>query len=47
MAFSKGESLSDKVLNFYDEDFWGDYNIIEPDESLEYGVNRLKKAQIK
>lgn len=47
MAFSQGESLSDKVMNFYDEDFWGDYNIIEPDESLEYGVNRLKKANSK
>ncbi|MDD2425261.1 MAG: carboxypeptidase-like regulatory domain-containing protein [Bacteroidales bacterium] len=47
MAFSQGESLSDKVMDFYDENFWGDYNIIEPDESLEYGVNRLKKANSK
>jgi hypothetical protein len=47
LAFSQGESLSDKVMDFYDEDFWGDYNIIEPDESLEFGVEKLKKANTK
>jgi hypothetical protein len=32
------------VQDFYDEKFWEDYNIIEPTESLEYAVKRLKKA---
>ena len=43
-AFSINNSLSDKVMNFYDEDFWGNYNIIEPSESLESAVSKLKKG---
>ena len=43
LAFSPNTSLSDKVSNFLDENFWEDYNIIEPDASLESAVNRLKK----
>ncbi len=43
-AFNINNSLSDKVMNFYDEDFWGSYNIIEPTESLESAVNKLKKG---
>ena len=42
-SFSKSESLSDKVMSFYDDNFWGAYNIIEPTESLESAVNKLKK----
>lgn len=42
-TFKKRHSLSDKVHNFYDENFWEDYNIIEPSESLETAVDRLKK----
>lgn len=45
MAFKTNQSLSDKVSDFMDEDFWGDYNIIEPTESLENAVNKLKKQQ--
>lgn len=44
-TFNPNQSLSDKVSNFADEDFWGSYNIIEPTESLEHAVNRLKKQQ--
>ena len=43
-SFTKNQVLSDKVQDFYDEKFWEDYNIIEPTESLEYAVQRLKKA---
>lgn len=43
MAFKANQSLSDKVANFTDEDFWGAYNIIEPTESLETAVTKLKK----
>jgi len=42
-AFRPNQVLSDKVMDFFDEDFWGAYNIIEPTESLEMAVARLKK----
>jgi hypothetical protein len=45
LSFKPNQSLSDKVSDFMDEDFWGAYNIIEPTESLETAVNRLKKQQ--
>lgn len=43
MAFSPKTILSDKVGSFYDENFWEGYNIIEPTESLQSAVNKLKK----
>lgn len=43
-SFRDFQVLSDRVVDFYDETFWKDYNIIEPTESLEYAVKRLKKA---
>ncbi|MDR0659320.1 MAG: carboxypeptidase-like regulatory domain-containing protein [Prevotellaceae bacterium] len=43
LAFNEKHSLSDKVANFYDENFWEDFNIIEPTESLESAVNKLRK----
>jgi hypothetical protein len=44
-AFSIKQSLSQEVAAYYDDDFWGAYNIIEPTESLENAVNKLKKQQ--
>ncbi|MDR2585799.1 MAG: carboxypeptidase-like regulatory domain-containing protein [Prevotellaceae bacterium] len=44
-AFGLSESLSTKVSHFYDENFWGAYNIIEPTESLESAVSKLKRQQ--
>lgn len=44
-AFGTMESLSTKVMYFYDENFWGAYNIIEPTESLESAVSRLRRQQ--
>lgn len=46
-SFKKSHSLSDEVNNFEDDDFWGDYNIIEPTESLENAVEKLRKLNIK
>ncbi|MDL2214628.1 carboxypeptidase-like regulatory domain-containing protein [Dysgonomonas sp. OttesenSCG-928-M03] len=43
LAFKQNQALSDKVSNFYDENFWEDYNIIEPTESLENAVSKLRK----
>lgn len=42
-AFRDYHALTDKVGDFYDADFWKDYNIIEPSESLESAINKLKK----
>lgn len=35
--------FSDKVQNFTDPDFWGEYNIIEPDESIENAIKKISK----
>ncbi len=37
--------LSDKAAEFSDPDFWKDYNIIEPTESLEHAIGRLRKRR--
>lgn len=41
--FSRYDVLSSDVADFDDTEFWEAYNIIEPSESLEYAVKRLKK----
>ncbi|MDF9831536.1 carboxypeptidase-like regulatory domain-containing protein [Parabacteroides sp. PF5-6] len=45
MSFKQSQSLSDKVTDFADDAFWGNYNIIEPTESLESAVGKLRKQQ--
>lgn len=45
VSFKSNQSLSDKVSDFADEDFWGNYNVIEPTESLESAVNKLRKQK--
>ena len=42
-SFSSHDSYYDKVEFFADPDFWGDYNIIEPSESLENAIHKLRK----
>ena len=42
-AFGKDQILSDDASLFFDKDFWGNYNIIQPEESLEKAVSRLRK----
>lgn len=42
-AFGKRDIFSDMVENFNDSDFWKDYNIIEPTESLEKAVVKLRR----
>lgn len=43
--FSQWEALYDKIEYFEDPDFWGNYNIIEPTESLEKAVRKLRKMR--
>ena len=35
--------FSDKVSSFTDKEFWGDYNVIEPDQSIESAIRRLSR----
>ncbi|MBO5546375.1 MAG: carboxypeptidase-like regulatory domain-containing protein, partial [Bacteroidales bacterium] len=44
-SFRSSESLADKTRVYADPDFWKDYNIIEPTESLEHALGRLKKEE--
>ena len=44
-VFRTVDILSDKAAEFQDPDFWRDYNIIEPTESLEHAIGRLRKGR--
>lgn len=44
-AFKQREVFYDVVDEYWDMDFWKDYNIIEPTESLESAVRKLKKQR--
>jgi len=35
--------FSDQVSSFADQDYWGDYNVIEPDQSIESAIRKLSK----
>jgi hypothetical protein len=35
--------FSEKVTAFTDREFWGDYNVIEPDQSIESAIRRLSR----
>lgn len=39
--------LSDQVSSFEDDKFWGNYNIIKPDESIEAAIKKLNRKLIK
>lgn len=42
-SFDSRDSFYDKVEYFRDPDFWNDYNIIEPTESLDKAIGKLVK----
>jgi hypothetical protein len=46
-AFKQRDVFYDVVEEYWNEDFWKDYNIIEPTESLESAVKKLKKQNQK
>ena len=33
----------EKVSNFNDPDFWGEYNIIQPEESIQIAIERISR----
>ena len=35
--------FSEKVSSFTDPEFWGDYNVIEPDQSIESAIRKLNR----
>lgn len=43
--FRTSDILDNKAKEFLDPDFWKDYNIIEPSESLENAIGRLRKQR--
>lgn len=43
-SFGLKDRFYDRVEYFDDPDFWADYNIIEPTESLENAIGKLKKS---
>ena len=46
-TFDSRDAFYDKVDYFRDPDFWRDYNIIEPSESLDRAIDRLVKRHQK
>jgi len=44
-AFKQRDVFYDMIEAYWNEDFWKDYNIIEPTESLESAVKKLKKQK--
>lgn len=44
-SFKMNQAFSDKVSDFANDNFWAAYNIIEPTESLEHAVSKLRKRQ--
>jgi hypothetical protein len=35
--------IADAVSGFSDPDFWGAYNLIEPDKSIETAIEKIRK----
>ena len=43
MKFSKNTILADEASGFSDPSFWGNYNVIEPEKSIENAIKKIKK----
>ncbi len=41
--FKRNDVLDDMVYTYFDPDYWGDYNIIEPDQSIESAIRKLNR----
>lgn len=46
-AVRLSDILSDQVSDFNDDDFWGEYNIIKPEESIESAIEKINKKLIR
>lgn len=38
--------MSDKVKSLADLDFWGEYNIIEPEKSIESAIRKIQRKAL-
>ena len=45
--FKRSQVLDNLVYIFFDQDFWGSYNVIEPDQTIESAIKRLNKKYMK
>ena len=43
-VFKRSMIMAEKVEDFNDVDFWGENNIIEPEESIENAIKKLSKS---
>ena len=43
-VFKSSMVFAEKVQNFTDANFWGENNIIEPEESIENAIKKLAKS---
>jgi len=41
--FKKSEFLDEMVYVFFEPDYWGEYNVIEPDQSIESAIRKLNR----
>ena len=39
----RSDIFADQVPNFEDPDFWGEYNIIQPEESIQSAIQRIER----
>ncbi|MEN8188071.1 MAG: carboxypeptidase-like regulatory domain-containing protein [Bacteroidota bacterium] len=42
--FKSHQVLQDKISGFSDPDFWGEYNIIEPEKSIENAIKKIQRS---
>ncbi|MFO7997927.1 MAG: carboxypeptidase-like regulatory domain-containing protein [Bacteroidales bacterium] len=42
-SFRPNTILADQVPVYFDQEFWGNYNVIEPEESIESAIQKLNK----
>jgi len=45
--FRQNMIFTEKVGDLTDVDFWGEHNIIEPEESIENAIKKLSKSMVK
>lgn len=43
-SFKSNMVFADKIQAFADNNFWGDYNIIEPEESIQNAIKKIAKG---
>jgi len=45
--FKSTDIMDEKVYIFFEPDFWGSYNVIEPDQSIDSAINRLNRKYLR